>query len=83
MRKSTLIIEEKYMKSYEKIISEINKNGKVTICGSNGEPITVNTGRSIRRVDIYSLVAQDVGLGHSEHTVAWRIRKILKEKKQS
>jgi hypothetical protein len=80
MRKSTQTTEELYRKSYEKIIREINAGGKVEIVGSDGQPFTVNTGRSLRRIDIYNIVAQDIGLGHSEYTAARYIKKIIKEK---
>jgi hypothetical protein len=80
MHKSTLTTEEQYRKSYEKIIRSINKNGRVELTDRDGKPYTVNIGRSMRRIDIYSLIAQDVGYGHSEYTAARYIKKILKEK---
>jgi hypothetical protein len=80
MRKSTLTTEEQYRKSYKKIIREINKNGKVELANNKGEAYIINTGRSMRRIDIYSLVAQDAGYGHSEYTAARYVKKIIREK---
>ena len=80
MRKSTSTTEERYRKSYEKIIRAINEKGKIEITNGDGEIITIDTARSLRRIDIYYIVAQDVGYGHSEITAARYIKKIIKEK---
>jgi hypothetical protein len=80
MHNSTITAEERYRKVYEEAIKEINEKGKVEVSGNNGETLIVNTGYSVRRTDIYNLVAQLAGYGHSEITVARYIKRILKKK---
>jgi hypothetical protein len=80
MHNSTIAAEEHYRKAYEEAIRAINEKGKVEVSGSNGETLTINTGYCVRRSDIYSLVAQLAGYGHSEITVARYIKRILKKK---
>jgi hypothetical protein len=80
MWNSTLTTKKRYRDSYEKIIREINEKGKIEISDRNGEPIIIEAARSLRRIDLYYIIAQDVGYGHSEITAARYIKKILREK---
>jgi hypothetical protein len=79
MHNSTITTERCYRKAYDEAIRAINEKGKVEIRSNKGETFTINTAYSLRRADIYSLVAQLAGYGHCERTAARYIKKIIKE----
>jgi hypothetical protein len=79
MHNSTVTTEKCYRKAYNEAIRAINEKGKVEVSNNKGETFTINTGYSMRRADIYSLVAQLAGYGHCERTAARYIKKILKK----
>ena len=79
MHNSTVTTEKCYRKAYNEAIRAINEKGKVEVANNKGETFTINTGYSMRRADVYSLVAQLAGYGHCERTAARYIKKILKK----
>ncbi|MDR2359385.1 MAG: hypothetical protein LBD87_06260 [Prevotellaceae bacterium] len=63
--------------SYDKVIKAINSGkGKITL----DDGVAIDAGKSLRKVDIYSIVSQDIGLGYCEQMIEKYVREYLKEK---
>jgi hypothetical protein len=70
-RESTKKTRELIRRSYDKIIRKINSGeGRIVIA----ENVYVDAGKTLRKADIYALVAQDIGLDYSESTVEKYVR---------
>jgi hypothetical protein len=76
-RETTKIARDKIIESYQKIISNIN-SGQGNIIMNSGA--TINAGKSLRKVDIYNLIAEDTAMGYSEKMIEKYVQQFANSK---